>query len=98
MAKSPCGHYKSALGDPHGPITPAEPSACAALGTAAISFTSGTKNITTTCTGVHMPVTHVSYPTVFLASSPTTLRIPGGSTQVLVVRIGYNVIVIQYIP
>ena len=93
MAKLPCGHYKWALGDPHGPIAPAEPSACAALGPAAILFTAGTQNMTTT--GVHMPVTHVSYPTVLLASSPTTLRIPGGSTQVLVVRIDF--IVIHYI-
>ena len=94
MAKSPCGNYKWALGDPHGPIPPAEPSACAALGTAAIVFTAGTKKITTM--GVHKPVTHLSYPTVLLAPSPTTLQIPGGSTHVLVARIGY--MLIQYIP
>ena len=59
VAKPPRRHYKSALGDLHGPITPAEPSACATLGTAAISLTSGTKNITTT--GVHnvMPETQL---------------------------------------
>ena len=53
------GQHKWALCDFHGPGTPAEPSACVALGIAPILFTSGTKIITTM--GMHMPVTHVSY-------------------------------------
>ena len=99
VAKSPRGCYELPLGDPHGPITPAEPSACAAVGAASVLFTSaaGTKNITTTavrpCTCPR--ATHVGYLRFSLASAPTTLRMPEESTQVLVARIGYTSI--QYI-